>query len=205
MKRVRAVRVEILLLLIMSLVFSCRSLNSSNSSFQGVYPDSADLTVDSLSIFIKAIDLSEDLSRFSSNNDELLILVYEMNDSLTLGEPLLKKEINLDSAISSKTLVFESWNEPLNGKLFFILIEQDSETPIEQIDPILRVHYKKIAQLFESRNYLGLETYLGDEDVLGIEILEKHKVANEGYAFIISGVYKLDKYKYSISISPLHK
>ncbi|MEM7296994.1 MAG: hypothetical protein AAF391_01875, partial [Bacteroidota bacterium] len=62
-----------------------------------------------------------------------------------------------------------------------------------QIDPILRVHNRKLISCFEKRDYLGIEDYLGDEDIIGYGIFSVPFDDN------LKGVYKLDRYDYVLS------
>lgn len=154
---------------------------------------------DSLRIIVDAIDLSEDMSRLSTKNDELLILIYELQDSLILDQFLFSKELKLDEKNRSKTTWFSTNKNLTKSKLLFLLIEQDSETPIEQIDPIVRIHYQQIIKAFESGNYIEIEKFLGDEDVLGIKTISK--LSNRtSIKFRFSGIHKLDKFEYVIRL-----
>ena len=114
---------------------------------------------DSLSIVVEAINLSEDMSRLSTKNDELLILIYELKDSLELDQFLFSKQLKLDERTRSKKIWFSTSKNLTKSRLLFLLIEQDSETPIEQIDPIVRIHYQQIVGAFEDSNYLEIEKF----------------------------------------------
>lgn len=150
---------------------------------------------DSLSLSIEAIHLSEDMSRLSTKNDELLILIYESKDSLGLDKFLFSKQFKLDEKTRSRKIWFSTKNSLTKNKLLFFLIEQDSDTPIEQIDLILRVHYKEIIDAFESKDYLEIGKFIGDEDVLGVKT-----ISSLPSQFEFSGIHKLDKYEYLVRI-----
>ena len=157
------------------------------------------LATDSLYLSIEAINLSEDMSRLSTKNDEILILIYELKDSLELDQFLYNKHLKLDDKNRSKKVWLSTNRELSKSRLILFLIEQDSETPIEQIDPIIRVHYKQIINAYKSGNYLKIEKYLGDEDVLGIKTISKLDSETPAQ-FNFKGIHKLDKYEYSVSI-----
>jgi hypothetical protein len=148
---------------------------------------------DSLLITVKANDLSENMS----GNDEILIICYLYRDSSKLDTPLFRQRMTLDH--KKMSLKFGcKWNTSFaNQALLLFLIEQDSALPISQIDSMVRVDHRAIIQEFNSRNYTGIEKYLGDEDVLGVKVIPKmdYTIAN-----IISfrGRYKLDKYDYLV-------
>ncbi|UII28288.1 hypothetical protein LVD15_07635 [Fulvivirga maritima] len=84
--------------------------------------------------------------------------------------------------------------------LFFI--EQDSETPIPQIDAILRIHHTDLIDAFNRHSYTDIETYLGDEDLLSYKLI-KDVNFSKPIQFSFSGRYKMDKYEYSIHIQKL--
>jgi len=148
---------------------------------------------DSLSISITAKNLSEDMSRFSSGEDELLLLLFE-NDSIQLSDPILIQKFNF-STIDSTQRVQISYRE--SNELVLFLLELDSDTPEVQIVPIIRIQYLKILEAFRERNYNKLEQFLGDEDILGIEKID----INRQQHLQLKGRYKLDKYSYELSFS----
>lgn len=150
---------------------------------------------------IKGHNLSEDLSRIlSTKNDELLIFIYQKKDSGSLDAPLLQKTLELDSQNKEKHFIWDKKDIPEGQDLLFLLLEQDFDTPIEQIDPILRIHYLSIIDAFKKRDYQKIRTYLGTEDFLGYKTIENFSFA-KAHTFNIKGVYKLDLYEYEISIS----
>jgi hypothetical protein len=157
---------------------------------------------DSLAIGIEALNLSEDLSRIlSTKNDELLILIYEQKVGQPLEAPLFQQTLILDLETRKKLLKWKK-DKNLEGKdLLYIMIEQDYDTPVEQIDPIVRIHHENIIKAFKKRDYQQLRTYLGTEDFLGFKILQDFS-PDVPVSFNLKGVYKLDLYEYKISISP---
>ena len=172
---------------------SCIS-NNSSSSISTLPKDDIEQNNSSYKITIDCKNLSEDLT----HNDELLIMGYEYGITTNLNKPILNKRLILDDDNMVKTF---QWNTEINlfhGDIILILIEQDSDTPIEQIDAILRIHSKSIIEAYESRNYTELEKYLGDEDLLGYKIINKN--ISESIEFSIEGVYKMDRYSYLIKI-----
>lgn len=156
---------------------------------------------DSLSLVIKAIDLSENMSRLSSQNDELLLLIYEMEDSVKLGAPIVSCQFTLDLAMKTKRIDLPNTMITTNNQLLLFLIEQDSDVPVQQLDPIIRIYFQQIIKDFEANEYLQLEQYLGDEDLLGVKFLPKLQ-AGGVYQFNFSGMQKLDKYQYLFTINP---
>ncbi len=155
---------------------------------------------DSITITINALNLSEDMSKtLSTKNDELLIFIYENKEDGSLDAPLVYQTMLLDLKHRKKHFTWKK-DSSLKGKdLLFIMLEQDYETPIEQLDPIIRVQHQHIIAAFKKRDYRSLRTYLGTEDFLGYKKLLNFST-DEPYSFTITGVYKLDLYEYEITI-----
>ncbi len=55
----------------------------------------------SIQLTIEALDLSEDMSKLSTGNDELLIFIYALKDSSVLDEYLFSQHFKLDAKKSS--------------------------------------------------------------------------------------------------------
>ena len=155
---------------------------------------------DSFRITIEGINLSEDMSRLSTKNDEIFVLVYEYFDSLQLNEPLVSKKLLLAGKGATKTFRASVKQELNIDRLLLLLIEQDSERPKEQLDLIIRVYHRELMEAYHSNDYERIEKYLGDEDVLGIKVIEKFG-KNDAVEFKLTGVHKLDKYEYNVKIS----
>jgi hypothetical protein len=142
---------------------------------------------------VSSTDLSEDMSLGSTKNDELLLLIYKVeNDSAVL------KELTYDTAFvfdKDHRVIQLEWMGQNNSKYLYFLLELDSDKTSIQLDPVLRVYYKEVLAAFNKRDYTAIEKYLGDEDVLvanyfTIPHAEDHK-----------GVYKADKYHYALNFS----
>lgn len=148
---------------------------------------------DTTTITIKSSDLSEDMKYSFTRNDELLLLIYQFNDSnQTLENPLVIERFNFNDSIKEKTLV--KLNPKLkNQKLICFLVEIDSEKTNFEIDPVIRVYHKELINCLTQRNYTCIEQYIGDEDLLGASCIKIPSSIN------FEGRHKLDKFKYSIS------
>ncbi len=156
---------------------------------------SLEAVADSIKIHIESSNLSEDVSRVSSKNDELILLIYEIPDSLVLHPPAFHKKILFTKTNSSQ--VFD-WIKAHNQKYDFIcfLIEQDSQASFERINASIRIYHKEIYEHYRKKEYLGIEKYLGDEDVLGIQYF--HLKTGEPLELVFQGMQKLDKYSYTL-------
>lgn len=153
---------------------------------------------DSLTVRVEAKELSEDLHVLSSKNDEILLLVYEQLDSLTPMQLVFKSELKFDQTnrVQKFRAPLEKW--PIDGELLLFLIEQDSETPLAQLDPIISIQRHEIIKAYKNGDYVKMEEYLGDEDVLGIRYISNWDQGNVNVKF--KGFYKLDKFEYSIDL-----
>jgi hypothetical protein len=150
-------------------------------------------------LHIESLNLSEDLSKtLSTNNDELLVLIYNKTNA-PLNKPLYQKKLTLDKDNMERNLFIPRTDIPEGQDLLFLLIEQDYDTPIEQLDPIIRVQYEYIIEAFKKRDYQKIRTYLGTEDLLGYKTIE-HYTYDLEVNFDIRGVYKADFYEYKISM-----
>lgn len=154
---------------------------------------------DSVFITLHAINLSEDLSRLSSGNDEILLLIYQCLDTTILDYPVFSEQLLFTDTDRVKKINFKSQDISTENSLLIILIERDSETPLEQLDPIIRIQLSRLLSAFGSNDYLELEKYLGDEDLLGMKFLHNFKLHPQAN-FSFEGIQKLDKFEYQVSI-----
>ena len=148
-----------------------------------------------LALTVEAHNLSEDMTRISSMNDEILLLIYN-KDTSQLNTPVLSQRVDLDTA-NRKVVISESIISQSDHYILFVL-EQDSDSGVERIDPIIRIYYQEIIQAYEDKNYLEIEKYLGDDDLLGY--VEFHSEPLKELKSQITGIYKMDRYDYSIGI-----
>lgn len=123
-----------------------------------------------LNITISSDDLSEDMSRLSSGNDELILIAYETYKEFQA--PIMVQEFVFDK--NSKKITFEasiydstlSWNSYPVWGITIVLLERDSKASIKKIEPPIRIYKKEIEALYKNKKSSQLEEYLGDEDLL---------------------------------------
>lgn len=190
---------QILFSLSMVCVFlSCKSKTNLVSNTP-IMESQIQPTQDSILVTIEALDISEDMSRFSSKNDEILVIIYEIGPKSPLEKPLysFKKVLSNSDKFIHGSFNVDSINH--NSEVLFLLLEQDSETPLDQIDAIFRIHYKSIIEAFDNMDYLEIEKYLGNEDLMGYKVVKGIR-RSAGFDFDFKGVYKLDKFHYRISL-----
>jgi hypothetical protein len=150
---------------------------------------------DSLRLTVTSANLSENMS----GNDEILVLCYLNRDSSELEAPLFRQKLRIDLKNLSRQFQFRLDKRFADHPLLLFLLEQDSEIPVPQIDSVLRVSHRAIMKEFNTRNYFGIEKYLGDEDILGFKVISKLDYTGPNI-FHFSGMYKLDKYEYQVRI-----
>ncbi|WP_435623514.1 hypothetical protein [Flagellimonas sp.] len=189
MKRIASI------LLILYLVLSCKSTSLLSENVSVI--EEKNIQKEPLfSITLKALNLSEDMSSLSTKNDEILLIIYDFTEKNELGKPILAEQLTFDQNNRLSKITARSNNSKSDEYLVF-LIEQDSEISIERIDPTIRIHYKKIIELYDSKDYLELEKYIGDEDLLGVAITD-NLIGKKTFDF--QGFHKLDRYHYNVSI-----
>jgi hypothetical protein len=184
--------------IIILVIVSCKG--NRNSISNGKKVDTGVIThSDSIIWKVTAYNLSEDMSVLSTQNDEILIFVYELNENKSnLDKPLAVQSFTLTKEKNTK--IFTTNRVVFLGKkLLFVLFEQDSENTINQIDNAFRTNYTQIINEFKSKNYSGLEELIGDDDLLGVRIINNFQCTGK-IDFNFNRVYKLDRYDYRIEI-----
>lgn len=189
-----------LFVLFASLLSACASTTTLNHTDNAAPQLKTKPPSDSLTVTINALNLSEDMSKtLSTKNDELLIFIYENKEDGSLDAPLIHQTMLVDLKHRKKHFTWMKDSSLIGKDLLFIMLEQDYETPVEQLDPIIRVQHQHIIAAFKKRDYRSLRTYLGTEDFLGYKKLLNFST-DKAYSFTITGVYKLDVYEYEITI-----
>jgi hypothetical protein len=155
---------------------------------------------DSLLLSLNGINLSEDMSTLSSKNDEVLVLLYSFDDTLTLEDPLFSEYLILDSSNRKKQMpVFVS---DRTENVLLIMAELDTDRSPEQVEKLIRKNFKGIMSCLDKRDLIALQQYVGDDDIIGIRILRSKELADKT-TFSFQGRYKLDKFLYRIEIKRL--
>lgn len=149
---------------------------------------------EALQVKIIARNISEDFS----GKDELIILGYVHNDSV-LNKPIFAQKYYFGKNAESKQFDCIPYVSIENKSLLIFLLEEDDDTPIEDLDSVIRINHDEIRSAFASRDYTGLEKYIGNDDVLGIKHIPA--INCESSTMIrVSGIYKVDRYDYSVEI-----
>ena len=176
-----------LYLFMLGLVISCTS-KKNNGYF--IYPPLSILgekQIDSSTLSITAINLSEDMSTLSTKNDELFVFIYDYSDTNELKAPLVSRKF-----IFYKDYMDHSFSVPNKDNLILFFIEEDSFRESIELEPIVRIYFK---ELLKANSYDEVEKYLGVDDLLGTQVINSNTST-----FTISGRSSLDKYEYSFEV-----
>jgi hypothetical protein len=150
-----------------------------------------------LKIITSSSNLSEDMSTLSTNNDELVLLVYRFSDSTITGTPLASMYTVFDKNKKCDTLVCTNTADLLGKDLIIFLLEMDSDKKAAQVDPLIRQHYPELAKAYVMKNYLEIEKLIGDDDILGIEMIDALKYPE---TIRFSDIHRMDRFDYTIKI-----
>lgn len=174
--------------LLFILIFSCvRKPNVTTPSFSGNNEPVFQSQNNLVSLKISALNLSEDMSKLSTKNDEIFVFLYDHTDTNKLNSPIVSEKMIFDKMNLTHSV---SFSQKDNLILFFI--EEDSFRNTEQIEPVVRVYFKEI---MNDKSYENIRKYLGEDDLLGVQFIN-----SKTSTFTISGMSSLDKYKYSFVI-----
>ena len=196
---IRMTKIFLTLLTFIFILSSCKT--TSNHIVENTTKESRETIKTNdriLKLIISSDDLSEDMSRLSSKNDEILLLFYKISDNPILDSPTHMEKFVFDKKEKNLKSIFIP-NIDKTKKFILFLLEQDSETPIEQLDSTIRINYKKLIEIFNDKDYMEIEKYLGDEDILGIKIIDFQNI-NSLKTINFQGVHRFDNYNYSIKI-----
>ncbi len=143
---------------------------------------------------VRALNLSEDLSRLASQNDEILLLGYQDQD--IISDPVIMEYIIFDENQKLYNLPLKS-DLFDNGELILIMLEIDTELSPEDIEMTVRKNIRDIELSFIENDRVALKTILRDDDLLGIARIDKEKLELiQTYNFI--GTHKMDRYEYEL-------
>ncbi len=152
---------------------------------------------DSCLLNIKAVDLTEDMSTLSTQNDEMLILLYAQADTLSPLIPILSANHTFQKDSMTFSLGLPKPDE--FSRLLLLLVEMDSYKADEQIDAVLRIHHAEIYRRKREEDRAGIVKFLGDDDLIGFNIFDREQLQKCKLEFSLNGYFLLDKYEYRIS------
>ena len=148
-------------------------------------------------IEIIGINLSEDASRLSSNNDELLVLIYEEENTSIFSPPLFMTYAILDA--EKRQAKMEIDHSLVGKNIVFTLIEVDTEKDIVDITSLVTQNVSVLLKAHKNQDRIKEIEILGDDDLLGIKKISKQKLT-ANHSFTIRGVHKIDRFEYRVNI-----
>lgn len=151
----------------------------------------------SFTIKLTAIDLSENVSRLSTNNDEIILLIYQDSAGQQIPDLLHKAYFIIDSTNSTKNLSFH-FEYTEKSKLTFVLLEMDSRKNLQQIEPIIRMNLYRIIEARRIRNTEFIHTILADDDLLGIRQIDSYLWVTGNLPILFKGYHLFDSWEYKI-------
>ncbi|MCW5912934.1 MAG: hypothetical protein KIT62_17825 [Cyclobacteriaceae bacterium] len=178
------------------LLLSCKSASVIQHA---VNAEGASGKVDSVFLEIRALDLTEDMSPLSSQNDEIVMLVYDTGSSageimlLLGGSFTVTKENNLRSIAAGNLTDFA-------GELTIVMLERDTDHSVEQLDEMVRLHFGDLLKHYQRNGNFGIEKFIDDNDIVGIKTIASVQ-PNMTVNFDFKGIFKLDKYHYKLIFS----
>ena len=145
-----------------------------------------------LTCTIEAVNLSEDMSVLSSQNDEIIVLFFNPSDSTDVPT---RGQIAANIFTKKSDHFSFELDSNLSDTFVSVMIEEDSDAVSERIDSLVRHNIDSLTSYFEKNDYTQIRTILGDDDVLDIRTI----TYTDSLTFTIQGIHKMDKYKYHVS------
>jgi hypothetical protein len=186
-----------ILVLIQILFSSC-----SNRLFQhGQGQVKSNPTVESViyNFSLLALDLTEDVSRISTKNDELVILLYRDTLSQECPDLIYQDYFIIDSLKTKKSFVLYD-SLKYNSNLTFVFIEVDTKKSLTQIETLVGINLEDISKAQLSGNSKFLSQLLGDDDLIGIKKISTSDLKNKSVVVDFKGIRLFDPYHYQLEI-----
>jgi hypothetical protein len=142
-------------------------------------------------LWIRGVNLSEDMSTLSSRNDEMLLIIYTYEDSTSVSPPVVMEYFVLDSLTKERSITVPC----LTNQVLILLLELDTQRSPEQIEARVRPNLQQLQNFHKANDRNGIQKLIGDEDIMGIRLLPT-LCAKRSFSF--SGRYKLDKFSYTL-------
>lgn len=148
-------------------------------------------------LYIEAINLTEDGSVLSSNDDEVLVFLYQLQDGQPMRFILSGQTTFNDNRVSMTSLDVE--NQGINYLL--VILEQDTNRPLNIYEDIIVENIDQMILDSRNKDYTSIETYLGDDDIIAIQ---KMKYPSE-QVYVHYGSHKGDQYEYRSFLKANHR
>ena len=190
------------ILLILFCLDAC-SPKTHNPQLVGSENSKKDSHTKVLTFKLSALDLTEDVSRLSTKNDELIILVYE-RDTVNQQYPNLLYQTYFVMDHQSTEKEFQITNILTENTSFtFVLIEVDSGNTLQQVEPIVRLNLDRLSDAYHFGQGKIIKDLLGDEELIGLQEVIKAGLEKGSKKYRFEGVHLFDTYIYSLEIKSL--
>lgn len=153
-----------------------------------------------LKCIVTGIDLTEDVSAVSTQNDELLFFVYADSTGQIVPDIILQKYFVIDKWNLEKIIELNSIHSNTSS-LTFVLIEQDTEKNLSQIEPVVRLNIEKLIKAEAERDIRTINRLLGDDDLIGIKKLQSRHFKKRKKVVKFRGIHLFDSFEYKIEIN----
>ncbi len=150
-----------------------------------------------MSITLTAHDLSEDANRLSTQDDELILLVYAQDAAGQLPTSVIQEYFVLDTAQRMKSFILTDSVLRMRT-LSIVLIEMDSNMGIQQLEPIVRLNLQTFLNQEQQASPDAFRKLLGDDDFLGAIKIETEDLNIQGKAIEFNGRRLFDSFHYEI-------
>lgn len=151
---------------------------------------------------LTAYDLTEDVSQFSTKNDELMLFVYI--DSMNNQYPKLIYQDYFVIDSLHKTKIFALNDSNMYGSMLtFVLIEIDSRKNLKQIEPVVRLNLVDLTDTTQNIDIKSINELFGDDDLLGIKRIPLSELSKKDFILDFKGIHLFDSYNYRIEIKSM--
>jgi hypothetical protein len=166
-----------------------------------VKPISSHPLADTLVIHVEALNLTEDGTAMSSQNDEVICLLYQELDSATVIVKMITS-FTLTKQRREKTLVVPQDTVLKTHPYCIFILEQDSDRQASEIATVISSQYNELKRNFRKSGNFATESIIGDDDIIGIHEF-KALTTKMKTTFTFQGVYRLDRFDYRVEIKGL--
>lgn len=180
-------------LFLLILLFSCSRKQSRN-----IVLEDSSLSLGPI-LEIIGENLSEDASRLSSNNDEILLLIYGFPLINGTSSVLFSEYFILDN--EKKKASFDVDKKLFEGEtVLFVMAEVDSDISVDKIETTITQNLDSLFDSFKNLDRATQSKIIGDDDIL---VMREIPIQNTSpnFTFTVEGVHKIDRFRYLIKIS----
>ncbi|SFU72474.1 hypothetical protein SAMN05216480_11663 [Pustulibacterium marinum] len=146
---------------------------------------------------LKAYNLSEDMGKVGTNNDEIVLLVTNSAQKILYSIAMTMDSLHTEHTFSvSDTSLFKD-------TLLFTLLEIDSEEKLSYFQEKITKNITLFEKAALSKDYKSISNLLSDDDVLGIARLECNETIFPK-KILFSGLQFFDRYEYVLYLNKLN-